>query len=279
MNFSSWSAILSLTLLTIVLRLPGEGRGHPDAVKIKYIIPFPLDDEDVERRAAQIPLGALGDDTAVECVPVRNSGTLADCHYEALILEMYVTEAGLRAEEEGYDAVVMDTSSDSGMAALRSRLSIPVIGPGIVGYTVAMMLGRRFSVLTMWDRWRYVHEKNFDSYALWPHVASVRSIGARPDPVRLFAGKEDEMHEKLIEEGRKAVTQDGAEVIVLGSTTMHEAGDYLARHLPVPVINPGPVAVKIAEAIVSLGLSHSKIGYPAPGAILDDRFYSLASAT
>jgi allantoin racemase len=244
-------------------------------MRIKYIIPFPLDADGVARRALQIPTEALGPNTTVECVPVRNSGTLADCHFEALILEMYVTEAGLRAEEEGFDAVVMDTSSDSGMSALRSRLTIPVIGPGIVGYAVAMMLGRRFSVITMWDRWRYVHEKNFDSYRLWDRVASVRSIDSPPDLDRLLEGKEAETFQKLTQEALLAIENDGADTIVLGSTTMHQAGKYMSENLPVPVINPGPIAVKIAEAMVALGLSHSKVAFPSPGANLDDRFFSL----
>lgn len=48
-------------------------------------------------------------------VPVRNSRKNADSPYELLILDAYVTEAGLSSEEEGYDAVVMDTVSDSGL--------------------------------------------------------------------------------------------------------------------------------------------------------------------
>ena len=56
--------------------------------------------------------------------PVRNSATLVDCYYEDLVFDMYIAEAGLRAEEEGYDAVIMDTVSDSGLYALRSRLTI-----------------------------------------------------------------------------------------------------------------------------------------------------------
>ena len=59
-------------------------------------------------------------------MPVRNSATLVDCYYEALVFDMYIAEAGLRAEEEGYDAVIMDTVSDSGLYGaplppLRSR--------------------------------------------------------------------------------------------------------------------------------------------------------------
>lgn len=247
-------------------------------MRIKFIIPFPFDDEGIANRAGQIPREILGPNTEVECIPVRNSATLVDCHYEALVFDMYIVEAGLRAEEEGYDAVIMDTVSDSGMYALRSRLSIPVIGPGLVSYAVAIMLGKRFSIITMWDKWRHLYEKNLDTYHLWEKCASVRAVNIPPDVEALFAGKEEEMFEKLTAEARKAIKEDGADVILLGSTTMHQAGDYMAAHLPAPVINPGPVGIKMAETIVQLGLTHSKVAFPSPSSIIDDRFFSLASA-
>jgi allantoin racemase len=247
-------------------------------MRIKYIVPFPFDDEALANRAAQIPTAILGPDTEVECVPVRNSGTMLDSHQEALVFDMYVAEAGLRAEEEGYDAVIMDTVSDSGLAALRSRLSIPVIGPGLVSYAVAIMLGKRFSIVTMWDKWRYLYEKNLDTYHLWDKCASIRAVNIPPDVEALFTGKEEEMFEKLTAEARKAIEEDGADVILLGSTTMHQAGDYMAAHLPAPVINPGPVGIKMVETLVQLGLTHSKVAYPGPTANIDDRFFSLIDA-
>jgi allantoin racemase len=247
-------------------------------MRIKFIVPFPFDEEGIANRAAQIPRDLLGPDTEVECVPVRNSATMVDCYYEALVFDMYIVEAGLRAEEEGYDAVIMDTVSDSGMYALRSRLSIPVIGPGLVSYAVATILAKKFSIVTMWDKWVHLYEKNLDTYRLWNKCASIRAVDIPPDVEALFAGKEEEMFVRLTEEARRAIDEDGAGVILLGSTTMHQAGDYMAKHLPAPVVNPGPVAIKITETLVQLGLTHSKVDFPSPSTIIDDRFFSLASA-
>jgi allantoin racemase len=247
-------------------------------MRIKYIIPFPFDEEGIANRAAQIQRDVLGPDTEVECVPVRNSATLVDCYYEDLVFDMYITEAGLRAEEEGYDAVVMDTVSDSGMYALRSRLQIPVIGPGLVSYLVGILLAKRFSIVTMWDKWTHLYEKNLALYDLKQKCASVRAVNVPPDVEALFTGKEDEMFAKLTAEAQKAIDEDGADVILLGSTTMHQAADYMAAHLPVPVVNPGPVGIKVAEMLVQLGLSHSKVAFPSPTNIIDDRFFSLAGA-
>ena len=247
-------------------------------MRIKFIIPFPFDEEGVANRAAQIPKEILGPDTEVECVPVRNSPTLVTDYYEAMLFDVYIAEAAFRAEEEGYDAVIMDTVSDSGMYPLRSRLSIPVIGPGLVSYAVATILGKKFSIVTMWDKWIHLYEKNLDTYRLWDKCASIRAVNIPPDVEALFEGKEEQMFGRLTDEAQRAIDEDGAGVILLGSTTMHQAGDYMAEHLPAPVINPGPVAIKITETLVALGLTHSKVDFPPPSTIIDDRFFSLAGA-
>lgn len=247
-------------------------------MRIKYIIPFPFDEEGVAARADQIPEELRRPEVEIEFVPVRNSCFLLDSYYESIIFDAYIAEAGLSAEEEGYDAVIMDTVSDSGLQVLRSRLNIPVIGPGQVAFHLAGILGQRFSVVTMWDKWLFFYKKLFREYGLEDIVASVRSVNIPPDVEALLEGKEDEMFAKLTEEGMKAIEEDGADVIVLGSTTMHQAAGHMAEHLPCPLINPGPTAVKLAETIVELGLTHSKIAFPTPGTLQDEKFFSLIGA-
>jgi allantoin racemase len=244
-------------------------------MRIKYIIPFPFDDVGIANRAAQIPRDLLGPETVVECVPVRNHGGTGNGPYEMTLFDIYVIEAGVRAEDEGYDAVIMDSVSDSGLQALRSRLNIPVMGPGLVSQAVAVMLGRRFSIITMWDKWVYLLRRNLETYHLEDRCASIRFVNIPPDVENLFAGKEQEMFQALTAEAHKAVTEDGADVILLGSTTMHQAADYMSAHLPVPVINPGPIAIKMTEMLVQFGLAQSKVAYPPPTQIQDEKFFSL----
>ena len=80
---------------------------------------------------------------------------LGDSYYDTMLMDMSVFEAGLKAEEEGFDAVCIDTVSDSGMYALRSKLNIPVVGPGQASFHIACCLGHKFSVITMWDEWEF----------------------------------------------------------------------------------------------------------------------------
>ena len=94
------------------------------------------------------------------------------------------------------------------------------------------------------------------------HVRRLRTK-IEPDPANLLGGKEDEIFPKLLEAGALLVA-DGADVICLGSTTMHESHGYLSERLPVPVINPGPLTYKLAETVLGLGLSHSRKAYAPP---------------
>lgn len=247
-------------------------------MRIKYIIPFPFDEVGIANRAAQLPEELRTPGVTYDFVPVRNSCRNADSPYELLILDAYVTEAGLASEAEGYDAVVMDTVSDSGLAALRSRLTIPVLGPGQTQQHVAAMLGKRFSILTMWRRWVSLYEKTMSEYETRHYCASIRSIDVRPDQEQLLAGKEEVVFARLEEAGRAAIDEDGADVLLIGSTTMHQSVAHLRSALGVPVINPGVLTLKLAELFVQLGLSHSKVAYISPETVQDELFRALASA-
>lgn len=154
--------------------------------------------------------------------------------------------------------------SDSGLAALRSRLSIPVTGPGRASFHLAADLAKRFSVVTMWPQWHWIYEKLALETGLQSRLASIRDIATRPDTHELLAGKEDIVFDALLEQCRRCIDEDGAHAIVLGSTTMHQSHRFLSERLEVPVLNPGLVAFKQCETLLDLGLSHSKRTYPAP---------------
>ena len=232
--------------------------------RIKVIVPIPMDAAGVANRASQLPAHVVSPGFKPEFSAVAWGAALGDSYHDMLLMDWTVFQAGIGAEEDGYSAVVIDTVSDSGLRALRSRLNIPVLGPGEAAFNMAMMLGKKFTVLTMWDEWFPLYEKTLTEYGFWPRVASLRSIRTRPDVTELLAVKEEVIFEKLKAEAIRAIEEDGADVIVLGSTTMHQSAAWLAGQLPIPVINPGLVAYKQAELLVQLGLSHSKKAFPSP---------------
>jgi allantoin racemase len=168
--------------------------------------------------------------------------------------------------------------SDSGMNAMRCYMDIPVIGPGRASYLMALMLGNRFSVVTQWDGWIPLYKKTAQEYGMTDRLASVRSINVMPDVENLLGGKEEVVFPKLVDCAMQCIEQDGAEVILLGSTTMHQAYGHMAENLPVPVINPGPLTYKLAECILGLGLTHSRKAYPKPSVPKPEMLHAMMDA-
>jgi Asp/Glu/hydantoin racemase len=208
--------------------------------------------------AAGLPPGIELDYQAVKAAP---SGYVS--HHDYVLADLSLLEAGLAAQDDGYDAVCVDTVSDSGVSALRSMLDIPVVAAGKSMYVVALMLGRSFGILSMWTRWFGLYERSLRELGLEAQCAGMRAIDVHPDNRNLLGGK-DEVLPRLYEVGMQLVEEDGADVICLGSTTMHEAHGYLQGRLPVPVVNPGPLSYLVAEALTALGLTHSRTAYPKP---------------
>lgn len=232
--------------------------------KVLVIVPFAFDESGLDNRRVQLDSVAMGPGIEFDFRGVKAGPAILDCYHDYVLGDVALLEAGLTAQEDGYDAVCIDTMTDSGMAALRSYLDIPVIGPGRASYMMALMLGNNFSVVTQWDGWIPIYKKGTREYGVADKLASVRSINVMPDVEKLLGGKEEVVFPKLVECALRCIEEDGAEVIILGSTTMHQAHGHMAANLPVPVINPGPLTYKLAETVLGLGLTHSRKAYPKP---------------
>jgi len=232
--------------------------------RIKMIVPVPVPDAALRLFAAQLPPGLVRPDIQVDFVAAGGAPSTLDSAYEQTLADSEVTRTGATAESEGYAAVCVNSTSDSGVAALRSLLTIPVVGPGQATMLAACLLGRKFSILTMWDRWIPGYHKIAAEQGISHRLASVHSIDVPPDTSALLTGKEDMVFGLLEAAAHRALKDHGADVLMLGSTTMYQAHAYLAERLPVPVLNPGIVAYKMCEMLLDLRLSHSKVAHVSP---------------
>jgi Asp/Glu/hydantoin racemase len=64
-----------------------------------------------------------------------------------VLFSWYFADQAVEAERAGYDAYVIGTSQDPGLAAARSLVSIPVLGYGQVAFEFLRSQGLRFGVL------------------------------------------------------------------------------------------------------------------------------------
>ena len=233
-------------------------------LKVLVLVPFPMTDDQLAKREEQSHEVELPEAVELHYRTTKAAPSNYVSAMDYVLADVTLLEAGMDAADEGYDAVCIDTVSDSGAAALRSLLDIPVIAPGKTMFMTALMLGRRFGVLSMWEGWFGLYERTLRELDIEDRCAGIRSIDAQPDSKNLFTGKEDDLLPRLHETARRLIDEDGADVICLGSTTMHQAHQYLQERLEIPILNPGPLSYLTAEATLALGLTHSRMAYPEP---------------
>ncbi len=243
--------------------------------KILVLVPFPMDDDSLAMRQAQSEYLDLGPDIQIDYRPVKWAGTNFVGPYDYVLGDFTMLEAGLSAQDDGYDAVCIDTMSDSGVAALSAALDITVLGPGRANFQMAMLLGNKFGMLVMWERWAGLYKKVMDELGIWHKYAGMQSVDIPPDRFSLLSGEEEEVFPKLEAAGRRLIEENGADVIILGSTSMHQSQAYLSEKLPVPIISPGPLTYVLAQAVLGLGLTHSRTAYPQPVARSDDSIHLM----
>jgi allantoin racemase len=156
--------------------------------------------------------------------------------------------------------------ADPGLDPARELASIPVIGPAQAAMHLAAMLAYRFSVINVLEQGIPRVHRQILRYGLAEKVVSVRAINI---PVLEMAEDRERVIRALIEESAKAVREDGAHIIVPGCTEMIGMAPVVQEGLAeqgceVPVIDPPAVAIKLAEGLVDMGLTHSKRTYPLP---------------
>lgn len=172
----------------------------------------------------------------------------------------------VEAERADVDALIVDCMADPGLEAARELVSIPVVGPAQATMHLAAMLGHRFSVLVLFDHDVIAVDRQAARYGLSSRLSSARPFNV---PVLELEDDPEATMRAVLAAGERAVREDGAHILIPGCTGLAgwapriQAG-LAERGCEVPVLDPPSVAVKLAESLVDLGLSHSKRTYPVP---------------
>ena len=181
--------------------------------------------------------------------------------YEASLSTAEDLECAMAAEKAGYQAVIIPCGGDPGVAPLREVLSVPVIPPGSTAKHFCSLLGPRFSVVTTGKGAPYrteIHER--DGLL---KLVSIHPVGLTVPEVR---AKPEEAFEAMAREGREAVEKYRACSVTYGCMSMGflMVDERLTEEIGVPAVNPVKAAVKMAETLIDLGITHSKRAYPVP---------------
>lgn len=161
------------------------------------------------------------------------------------------------AQHKDVDAIVVACFDDTGVDAVRTLVSVPVLGIGEAAYHAASMIANKFSVITTLSRSVPGLENNLMRYGLARKCARVR---ATEIPVLKLEEGDPATLDKIRSEIRTAIEQDNAEAIVLGCAGMADLMAELSDMFGLPVVDGVAAGVTFAEALVRTKLRTSKIG-------------------
>lgn len=159
------------------------------------------------------------------------------------------------AEAAGADATVIACFDDPGLDAAREVAGGPVIGICQAGIQAAMVLSKRFSIVTTLRRSVPAIEDLVQRYGASGHCRRVRCIDL---PVLSLESDRRHAYTLLRDEILRARDEDMAEAVLLGCAGMSDMTAELTDATSVVVIDGIVVAVKMAEALVGCGLRTSK---------------------
>lgn len=168
--------------------------------------------------------------------------------YEALVMADIVRLTHRAAAD--YDAVVIGCFYDVGLREAREVSGRAVVtAPCEAATAIASQLGNTFSVLVGRRKWIPKMRENVHFYGHGHRLASMRVLELG---VHEFQADHDHTCDRLMAEGRKAIEEDGAEVLVLGCTAEYGFNRQMQAELGVPVIDAITAPFKYAEFLAEL---------------------------
>jgi allantoin racemase len=197
---------------------------------------------------------ALGGTEIIPLTPSFGADSV-EGNYESYLAAVAVAET-VRAYPDPFDAVIIAGYGDHGREALQELFDVPVVDITDAAASTAQFLGHKYSVVTSLDRTVPLIEDRLRLAGLLDRCASVRSSGMA---VLDLESQPDKAIEAIVAEAARAVDEDKAEVIVLGCGGMAELESRVTERAGVPVVDGVAAAVTIAESLVRMRLSTSKV--------------------
>ncbi|MEU0998955.1 aspartate/glutamate racemase family protein [Streptomyces tibetensis] len=154
-----------------------------------------------------------------------------------------------------YDAVVMAGFGEHGREGVRELVDVPVVDITEAAAHLACLLGRRYGVVTTLERSCGQIEDSLETAGVGRNCAAIVGTGLNV----LDLGDEERTETAFLAAAERACAA-GAEVLVLGCAGMTGLQRVVGQKLGLPVVDGVAAAVRLAESLVALGLTTSRVG-------------------
>ncbi len=220
-----------------------------------------LGQAEIQRRQDYLQRHAAAD-TEIKVQSVPSGYPSIESERDVVTVAPHLLHGMQRAEADGASAGIIGCFSDPALDAIRETVKMPVVGPGQSAIALAMQLGESYSILSPLDSGAKRARPRLRGQGLTERLASIRGVGV--SVVDLTQG-DNTAWDRIIATGRRCI-DDGADVLVMGCMSMAFMGveRELSDRLSVPVVSPVLAALKTAETLLDLALTHSRTAWPSP---------------
>ncbi|MFK7755254.1 MAG: aspartate/glutamate racemase family protein [Sedimentitalea sp.] len=162
----------------------------------------------------------------------------------------------VQAEREGYDAVIVGHIQDSGLYEARAAVDIPIIALGEATMLYCCQMGQKIGIVTINPRFIPGFHHQIGKYGLRERVTGIHSMTFEPGQILDAYNDETKAAEvlALFEEQALPLVAQGVDVLIPGGgipmLLFARTRDHFVGQTP--VINGIPIAVKMAEMMVSM---------------------------
>jgi allantoin racemase len=173
-----------------------------------------------------------------------------------------VAEIAVKAEADGYDAIVPFGTLDAGVELSRNLVRIPIVGAGQSVMHLAVQLSNRLGVIAYEEKSIPFMRKQMHAWRVADSVVAMRSVQV---PLMESTKNRDAIRERFIRCAREMIDGHDVEIIVPMGVTMvpvQYAPEEFEKELGVPVMDALKTSIQTAEMMVRMGLTHSTRTYP-----------------
>jgi allantoin racemase len=165
------------------------------------------------------------------------------------------------------DAYLISCFGDPAVEAARELTDAPVVGIGEAAYRAAVLVARRFAVITTLARGIPELENGMERMGVRTKCVGVLPLGI---PVSEQGEEFGDTTEATVSAGRRAVDELGAEALVLACGGMAQIEAVVRDRVGVPATNGVGFGALLAHALWRAGLQTSTVGSMAPPQEMDE---------
>lgn len=222
---------------------------------MRILVINPNTTQEMTEDIARVARAAAAAGTEVDCIS-PSAGPRSIEGFTDEVLAAYHTVDAVASTRGEYDAYVIACYGDPALAACREVADVPVVGIAEASFHMASLVAFKWSIVSVLPRVKPLLEELVHRNGMELKCASIRCT-----PLTVLEIEEDIERAKrmMVEEGQKAVAEDGAEAILLGCAGLGPLDKRMQEELGVPVFDGTACAVKLVEDLNEYGVSTAKV--------------------